>query len=707
VNPVERLIQKAGPKTFSMFRIIPRKIRRSFLAWTLKKSSNTAAFKDVQAEISNIDALEKNLRFSQVLMLENVDYTRLQFPEAWSLSLSKWNAIERGSEVCVLLHVFFVDLLPEILEYVNKLRMPFDVVITNSSGEDVEQICQAMLQNNFLILNSENKGRDILPMVHVVNAGLLDDYAYVLKMHTKKSEWRTPDHPLGGTAESWRQSFYEDLIGQDGGMGEKSLKVLETQKDVGIISSPGSILNWWYWGENELNTNELLKRLEFKLENNQDLLFPAGSMYWCRAFILKNLKGFHLTAEEFESECGQVDGTTAHAIERIVGVLTSLAGYRQIDHSSDDFKVDLGVKNLPTRFPKLIANYLPQFHPTDENDLNWGLNYTEWTGVAKAKPNYLGHHQPDLPIDVGFYDLRIEQNMIDQEKMAIKFGVEAFMYYYYDFNGKIALDLPLKLKLSRKTGIDFALMWANESWTKKWDGGENEIIFEQLYPEDWQIKFFEKLLPIFQNSKYLKDELGKPIFSIYRPNLVPNLKEAITYWRQTAEISGLPGLVILGAVSQDSFGGFTNLNSAKEFGLDGLHEFPPHSKKFESTVSPTGDSNSNFSGGLFDYEKMVINVIETNHKEKGYHPGVMTRFDNTPRVNEKASITVKTNPLIFQRWINWALNNAVESNPENPMVFINAWNEWGEGAVLEPTQRYRYLYLEAIRDALRPYSRLR
>jgi lipopolysaccharide biosynthesis protein len=707
VNPVERLIQKLGPRTFSIFRMVPRKIRRSFLAWALGKSSSTSAFEAFEEDISKSADLEKDLRNSKILIPNHVDYNRLQFPQAWNSSLDKWNGVKRGSEVCVLLHVYFVDLLPEILEYLNKLKMPFDVIITNSSGEDLQQICQSMLQTNFLILDSENKGRDILPMVHVINSGLLDDYVYVLKIHTKKSVWRTPDHPLGGTAESWRQNFYKDLIGQAGEMGENSLEVLESHKDIGIISSPGSILNWWYWGENELNVNQLLKRFEFKLENSQDLLFPAGSMYWCRAFILNNLKGLHLTAEEFEPECGQVDGTTAHAIERIVGVFASLAGYRQIDHSSDEFKVDLGVKNFPTKSPKLIANFLPQFHPTAENDLNWGLNYTEWTGLVKAKPNYPGHHQPDLPIDVGFYDLRIEQNMIDQEEMASKFGVDAFMYYYYDFNGKVSLDIPLKLKQSRKTGIDFALIWANESWTRKWDGGENEIIFEQLYPEDWQIQFFEKLLPIFKHSKYLKDELGKPIFSIYRPNLVPNLKEAITYWRQTAELSGLPGLTIFGAVSQDSFGGFTNLDLAKEFGLDGLHEFPPHSKKFEPTVSPTGDSNLNFSGGLFDYEKMVIDVIETNHKETGYHPGVMTRFDNTPRINEKASITVKTNPLIFHRWLNWAVDNAVEANPKNPMVFINAWNEWGEGAVLEPTQRYRYLYLEAVRECLRRYNRFR
>ena len=707
MNLVERLIQKAGPRTFSIFRIIPTKFRRSFLAWATKDSYGSKANRFVEEEISQKDVFEKNLKALKILKPNNVDYNRLQYPEAWSQLLDKWNALEHVAEVCVLLHVYFVDLLPEILEYVNKLKIPFEVIITNSSGEDVEQICASMLQSNFLILNSENRGRDILPMVHVVNSGLLDDFTYVLKIHTKKSVWRTPDHPLGGTAESWRQSFYLDLIGQNGEMSEKSVEVLETQKDVGVISSPGSILNWWYWGENELNVNELLKRFEYRIDNNQDLIFPAGSMYWCRSFLLNNLKGLHLTAEEFESESGQVDGTTAHAVERIVGIFASLAGYRQIDHSSEDFSIAYPKKHSITNPPRLIANYLPQFYPTPENDLNWGRNYTEWTGLVKAKANYEGHHQPDLPIDIGFYDLRIEQNMIDQESMASKFGVDAFMYYYYDFNGSTALDLPLSRKQSRKEGLDFALMWANESWTRKWDGGEKEIIFEQLYPSDWHISFFERILPIFRNPKYLKDDLGKPIFSIYRPNLIPNLKEAITYWRQTAEICGLPGLVILGAVSQDSFGGFTNLNLAQEFGLDGLHEFPPHSKKFEPTMSPTGDSNLNFSGGLYDYEKMVVDVIETNHKETGYHPGVMTRFDNTPRVNEKASITVKTNPLIFQRWLNWAVDNAVEANPKNPMVFINAWNEWGEGAVLEPTQRYRYLYLEAVRDTLRRYTRFR
>ena len=188
---------------------------------------------------------------------------------------------------------------------------------------------------------------------------------------------------------------------------------------------------------------------------------------------------------------------------------------------------------------KPIAIYLPQFHPTPENDEWWGKGFTEWTNVAKATPRFEGHYQPQLPSDLGFYDLRLEEARMAQEAMAKEYGIHGFCYYHYWFNGKRMLQEPLDRKLKNpKENFPFMLCWANENWTRKWDGGDHKILLKQDYSEEDDKKHIEALIPYFKDSRYIRIN-NRPVFCIYRSTLFPNIKNTLKIWRDECRKQGL------------------------------------------------------------------------------------------------------------------------------------------------------------------------
>jgi hypothetical protein len=219
-----------------------------------------------------------------------------------------------------------------------------------------------------------------------------------------------------------------------------------------------------------------------------------------------------------------------------------------------------------------IAIYLPQFHPVPENDLWWGKGFTEWTNVAKAKPLFDGHYQPHLPADLGFYDLRLAEVREEQAAMAKKYGIEGFCYYHYWFNGKRILERPFNEVLSSgKPDFPFMLCWANENWTKVWDGGENNILLEQKYSDEDDISHIKSLIPAFKDERYIKVD-GKPVFAIYRSANIPDVKRTLETWRKEAKKEGLE----LYLCRMEGFGtwGESYLND----GFDAAISFEPFSK---------------------------------------------------------------------------------------------------------------------------------
>lgn len=339
--------------------------------------------------------------------------------------------------------------------------------------------------------------------------------------------------------------------------------------------------------------------------------------------------------------------------------------------------------------------YLPQFHPCPENNEFWGEGFTEWTNVTTALPKYTGHVQPKLPSDFGFYDLRLTEIMDQQAKLAREFHIEGFAFYYYWFGGKRALQLPIENFLkSPEIDIGFFLCWANENWSRRWDGKDQDILLAQNHsPEDDKL-ILEDWKRHFDDPRYTRID-GKPVIALYRPDLIPNMKETVARWRAHAQTLGI-GDLYLAAVN--SFGYAT----AKEDGFDSWIEFPPHSFSKLKNVTMERDIPEDFSGAIYDYDS----YIKENYDKKAADDlptfrGAMPSWDNTARKKNKATIFDGSSPQKFQGVVERQIEKLKSENKdEEQILIVNAWNEWAEGTYMEPDRAKGYAVINALGRAL-------
>jgi hypothetical protein len=352
---------------------------------------------------------------------------------------------------------------------------------------------------------------------------------------------------------------------------------------------------------------------------------------------------------------------------------------------------------------RLIAFYLPQFHPIPENDEWWGRGFTEWTNTAKARPLFKGHYQPHVPADLGFYDLRLPETRADQADMARKYGVEAFCYYHYWFAGRQLLERPFNEVLaSGEPDFPFCLCWANQTWTGIWHGTPNRILVEQTYPgmEDHR-RHFEALLPAFCDKRYLKVD-GKPLFAIYNPMELPDTPRVLELWRVLAEKAGLPGLYFVA-----------------ERWLPFWY-WDPKPQGYDAAVKvslkPLRDNNVSWNQPakkikgmyhqwrgrptVYPYEHFIDNL--TTEKMEGIEnfPCVIPNWDNTPRSGKNGLVLHESTPELFRLHLRRAIDGVRDIPPERRIVFVKSWNEWAEGNHLEPDLRHGHRYLEVLREEL-------
>jgi len=343
---------------------------------------------------------------------------------------------------------------------------------------------------------------------------------------------------------------------------------------------------------------------------------------------------------------------------------------------------------------KVVAFYLPQYHPIPENDKSWGTGFTEWNNVTRAAPEFPGHHQPRRPRDLGFYDLRLPEVQVQQARIASQAGVTAFCYYYYWFDGRKPLILPIdNHRNSADISLPFCMCFANENWTKRWDGLENDVILAQNFNDDFAEKFWNDAKEYLLDPKYLKDEIGRPYFFIYRPNQIPEFEAAAAKWRELAVQAGLPGLNIIGASA------FESLESPTA-GLDGMYEFPPLNSYgltvFGRTpsIEPLPGKSENSVTRVHDYRQFVFHERLTKSSPPDLCPAVMPDWDNVARRPLRGDAFAHSSPKLFEEWVKGAASRALQS--EQRMLFVNAWNEWGEGAYLEADQKYGWAYLNSL-----------
>ena len=345
---------------------------------------------------------------------------------------------------------------------------------------------------------------------------------------------------------------------------------------------------------------------------------------------------------------------------------------------------------------KIIAFYLPQFHPIPENDHWWGKGFTEWTNVTKAVPQFLGHYQPHLPGELGFYDLRLVDSIRAQAELARHYGIHGFCFHHYWFGGRRLLEKPLNILLENKDiKINFCLCWANENWSRRWDGLEDDILLSQSHSAEDDIAFIDSIIPAFNDERYIKIE-GKPLLVVYRVTLLPDPKATAIRWRQRVKEMGFPDVHLVAATSFE-------ISDASEYGFDATVEFPPHKLKPNPINEKFTILNPEYKGKIYDYE---IWRTKWNSQGKGIHyRGVMPSWDNEPRRPGGGFTFVNASSASYADWLDKVCDETVKKDESERIVFINAWNEWAEGAHLEPDRKNGYAYLHATGSVLQRYSK--
>jgi glycosyltransferase involved in cell wall biosynthesis len=341
---------------------------------------------------------------------------------------------------------------------------------------------------------------------------------------------------------------------------------------------------------------------------------------------------------------------------------------------------------------RTLAFYLPQYHPIPENDAWWGPGFTEWTNVTAAQPWFEDHRQPRLPADLGFYDLRVPEVRVRQAELARQHGIDGFCYYYYWFAGKRLLARPLEEMLaSGVPDFPFCLCWGNENWTRRWDGLEEEVLVAQRHTPEDDARFIDEVMPALLDPRYVRRN-GAPLLLVYRAGLLADPPQTAEVWREKARRAGLPGLHLCAVWSAED---------PLPLGFDARVEFPPHHFHHRPITDQVA-RREGFAGELFDYAAGVAAVEPLPDRGFPVYRGVMPAWDNTPRRGRNARIFVGSTPEVYGRWLEKVVREtAARPGDDDQFVFINAWNEWAEGAALEPSRGDGRAYLEATREVLR------
>lgn len=347
---------------------------------------------------------------------------------------------------------------------------------------------------------------------------------------------------------------------------------------------------------------------------------------------------------------------------------------------------------------RLIAFYFPQFHRIPENDEWWGEGFTDWVNVRKATPRFPGHYQPHVPGALGYYDLTCEQTRVDQAAMAQRFGIYGFCYYHYWFNGRRLLETPLEQVLSSgKPDFPFCICWANENWTRVWNGSDDDILLAQRHSEEDDLAHIRGLIRILKDPRYITVD-GAPLVLIYRTDCLPNPERTAQTWRECAKQFGIPRLYLARVE------GFTR-EDPRSIGFDAGVEFAPDWQNLGAPIFKSPPDRlaktrlvpeAYLENNVFNYATIAERMLSKPEPDYKRFSGVTPQWDNCARRLTDACILQGSTPQKYEQWLRAAVERTMEKFAgDERMLFINAWNEWGEGCHLEPDLMNGDAYLEA------------
>jgi lipopolysaccharide biosynthesis protein len=343
--------------------------------------------------------------------------------------------------------------------------------------------------------------------------------------------------------------------------------------------------------------------------------------------------------------------------------------------------------------PRLVAFYLPQFHPIPENDAWWGEGFTEWTNVAKAKPLFDGHYQPHIPADLGFYDLRLPETRLAQAELAREYGISAFCYYHYWFNGSRLLNRPFdEVLASGEPDFPFALCWANEPWSRRWNGRPDDVLQAQAYSRKDDLAHIRWLLPALADPRALTIE-DRPVFVVYQARDLPDPARTVETWRREVTRAGVPDPYLLTVET-----GWDEGWDATEVGFDAKIMFRPQFTTLREASRLRVPAHPDLE--VRSYEAAWPLLARPEDVPYPTFETVCPQWDNSARTGGQGVVLHDSTPEAYEQWLHDVLARTMERPPEQRLVFVNAWNEWGEGCHLEPDRRWGLAYLEATRRAL-------
>ncbi len=617
-------------------------------------------------------------------------------------------ALRDDLRVAVHLHLHYEDMLEAILERLKNIPLKFDLFISIHSDvhkSDITNRCTEALRgaSNVFIEAVPNRGRDIAPMI-VQFGTRLAKYDVFGHFHTKKS-------PHNASLSQWSINIFDLLLGKKDDDTHTVGQIFELLQTRAKVIIPEELTHIFRdprgWSENfELARGILERYTNYSIDKNLDIDFPEGSMFWARGSALSEFLKLPLTANDFPPEPIASDGTIAHALERLVLLFSnpaegdifrlyktdSIKDYRYYENQ-EDFSSE--TKNSDV---KILSYYLPQFHPTPENDEWHGKEFTEWTKVRASNPLFEGHYQQHIPHkDSGYYLLDHPGILRLQADQMRKAGVYGQVFYHYWFGGRLILEEPAQMLLSNKDiPMPFCFCWANENWTKRWDGNESEILLGQNYsPEDAEA-FIRYLIPFFKDERYIKVN-DRPVLYVYRPSHIETAREYVAIWRTICKDAGLAEPYVVGVLTRGA-------TDPQEFDMDAGVERVLHDWTAGAVPEMKDELNQYvpMDGSVLSYPKVAeFYSSQMEPRKFTYMRSIVPMWDNTPRYNNSGIMLHGGTPLVFQQWLEQSINYSRQFLPEpERFIVVNAWNEWAEGAHLEPDTKHGYAYLNSVGRAL-------